>query len=89
MQVGSLVTWKYTDDRLFVVVTMVDNPFMAGASVGVMGVRSGIIVKVDFGDNVGYHYYRVRWFFANDRTHETVEFEDDLVTKEQKCKLEL
>jgi len=41
MKVGSLVTWKYTDDRLFVVVTMVDNPFMAGASVGVMGVRSG------------------------------------------------
>ena len=45
----------------------------------------GIIIKVDFEDNVGYHYYRVRWFFANDRTHETVEFEDDLVTKEEKC----
>ena len=48
----------------------------------------GIIIKVDFDDNVGYPYYRIRWFFANDRTHETVEFEDDLLTKEQKCKLE-
>ena len=41
MQVGSLVTWKYTDDRLFIVVTMVENPFMDGASVGVMSVRGG------------------------------------------------
>ena len=42
MRIGSLVTWKYTDNRLFIVVTMVGNPFMAGASVGVVGVRSGM-----------------------------------------------
>ena len=48
----------------------------------------GIIVDIGFEDNVGYPYYRVRWFFANGVTHETVEFEDDLVTKEEKCKLE-
>jgi len=41
MQVGSLVKWRYTKDKLFIVVTMVENPFMDGASVGVMGVRSG------------------------------------------------
>ena len=40
MQVGSLVTWKYTDDRLFIIVTMVENPFMNGASVGVKSVKS-------------------------------------------------
>ena len=48
----------------------------------------GIIVKVDFEDNVGYPYYRVRWFFRDGGTHETAEFEDDLLTKEEKCKLE-
>ena len=41
MRVGSLVTWKYTDDRLFIVVTMLENPFMDGSSVGVMSVRNG------------------------------------------------
>ena len=41
MRIGSLVTWKYTDDRLFIVVTMVENPFMDGASVGVKNVKSG------------------------------------------------
>jgi len=40
MRVGSLVTWKYTDDRLFIVVTMVKKT-IDGTSVGVMGVRSG------------------------------------------------
>ena len=42
MRVGSLVTWKYTDDRLFIVVTMVENPFMTGASVGVVSVLRGM-----------------------------------------------
>ena len=41
MRIGSLVTWRYTDDRLFIIVTMTDNPFMDGASVGVMSVRGG------------------------------------------------
>jgi len=49
----------------------------------------GIIVKVDFEDNVGYPYYRIRWIFRGGGTNETVEFEDDLLTKEEKCKLEL
>ncbi len=42
MRIGSLVKWKYTDDRLFIVVTMVENPFMDGASVGVVSVRGGM-----------------------------------------------
>ena len=46
----------------------------------------GIVVKIDFEDNVGYPYYRIRWFFDNGGTNETVEFEDDLLTKEEKCK---
>lgn len=46
----------------------------------------GIIVKINFEDNVGYPYYRVRWFFTKGIIHETVEFEEDLVTKEEKCK---
>ena len=50
MRIGSLVTWKYTNDRLFVVVTMVENPFMARASVGVMGVRSGITHNIFVSD---------------------------------------
>ena len=42
MRIGSLVKWKYTDDRLFIVVTMVENPFMDGASVGVKNIKSGM-----------------------------------------------
>ena len=40
MQVGSIVKWKYSGDKLFIVVTMVENPFMDGASVGVKGISS-------------------------------------------------
>ena len=49
----------------------------------------GVIVKVDFDDFAGYPYYRIRWIFRGGGTHETVEYEDDLLTKEEKCKLEL
>jgi hypothetical protein len=41
MQVGSIVRWKYSGDKLFIVVTMVKNPFMDGASVGVVSIKSG------------------------------------------------
>jgi|21_taG_2_1085346.scaffolds.fasta_scaffold02521_3 hypothetical protein len=40
MQIGSIVKWKYSKDKLFIVVTMVENPFMDGASVGVKSVKS-------------------------------------------------
>ena len=42
MQIGSIVKWKYSKDKLFIVVTMVENPFMDGASVGVVSVRGGM-----------------------------------------------
>jgi hypothetical protein len=45
----------------------------------------GIVVKIDFEDNIGLTYYRIRWFLDNGEI-ETVEFEDDLVTVEEKCK---
>ena len=45
----------------------------------------GVIIKADFEDNIGYPYYRIRWFFRGGGTHETVEFEDDLLTKEEVC----
>ena len=41
MQIGSIVKWKYSKDRLFIVVTKVKNPFMNGISVGVKSVNSG------------------------------------------------
>ena len=41
MQVGSIVKWKYSGDKLFIVVTMVKNPFMDDTSVGVRSVKSG------------------------------------------------
>ena len=46
----------------------------------------GVIVKVSFEDNIGQVYYRVYWF--DSWTRWTQEFEEDLVTKEEKCKLE-
>jgi len=41
MQVGSIVKWKYSEDKLFIVVTTVKNPFMDDTSVGVRSVNSG------------------------------------------------
>ena len=41
MQVGSIVKWKYSGDKLFIVVTMIENPFMDDTSVGVVSVKSG------------------------------------------------
>ena len=46
----------------------------------------GIVVRIEFEDSIGYPYYRIRWFFRDGGTHETVEFEDDLLTKEERCK---
>ena len=46
----------------------------------------GIVIKVCTQRDIDEVYYRVRWFFANGVSHETVEFIDDLVTKEEKCK---
>ena len=43
----------------------------------------GVIVKVLFEDNIGQVYYRVHWF--DGWTRWTQEFEEDLVTKEEKC----
>ena len=43
----------------------------------------GIITKVSFEDNIGEVYYRVMWFGG--WTRDTLEFEGDLVTKEEKC----
>ena len=43
----------------------------------------GVIVKVSFEDNTGQVCYRVRWFDSWARW--TLEFEEDLVTKEEKC----
>ena len=43
----------------------------------------GVITKVSFEDNIGEIYYRVMWFGG--WTRDTLEFEDDLVTKEEKC----
>ena len=43
----------------------------------------GVIVKVLFDDNIGQVYYRVHWF--DSWTRFTQEFEEDLVTKEEKC----
>ena len=43
----------------------------------------GIIIKVSFEDNIGEVYYRVMWFGG--WTRDTLEFEGDLVTKEEKC----
>ena len=43
----------------------------------------GVIIKVSFEDNIGEVYYRVRWFDSWSR--ESLEFEGDLVTKEEKC----
>jgi len=43
----------------------------------------GIIVKVLFEDNTGQFCYRVHWFDSWARW--TQEFEDDLLTKEEKC----
>ncbi len=40
----------------------------------------GVIVKVSFEDNTAQVCYRVRWFLRW-----TLEFEEDLVTKEEKC----
>ena len=39
MRVGSIVKWKYSEDVLFIVVSMTGNPFMSGASVVVRPVR--------------------------------------------------
>tara|TARA_Y100000592_G_C5254935_1_gene214585 strand:- start:193 stop:375 length:183 start_codon:yes stop_codon:yes gene_type:complete len=44
----------------------------------------GVIVKVLFEDNIGQVYYHVHWF--DGWTRRTQEFEEDLVTKEEKCK---
>ena len=43
----------------------------------------GVIVKVSFEDNTAQVCYRVRWFDSWARW--TLEFEEDLVTKEEKC----
>ena len=43
MQVGSLVTWKYTKDKLFVVVAMVDKPIRKFSSIKVRSVKTGLI----------------------------------------------
>ena len=42
----------------------------------------GVIIKVSFEDNIGEIYYRVRWL---DSWLCSLEFEGDLVTKEEKC----
>lgn len=44
----------------------------------------GVIVKVSFEDNTAQVCYRVRWF--DSWTRWTLEFEEDLLTKEEKCK---
>ena len=44
----------------------------------------GIIVKVSFEDNMGEVCYRIRWF--DSWAIWTLEFEDDLLTKEEICK---
>jgi uncharacterized protein YodC (DUF2158 family) len=43
----------------------------------------GVIVKVSFDDNIGQVCYRIHWF--NSWARRTLEFEEDLVTKEEKC----
>ena len=43
----------------------------------------GIIVKVSFEDNIGEVCYRIRWL--DSWTRESLEFEDDLLTKEEIC----
>ena len=43
----------------------------------------GVIVKVSFEDNTGQVCYHVRWFSG--WTRNSLEFEQDLVTKEEKC----
>ena len=43
----------------------------------------GVIVKVSVEDNTGQVCYRVRWFDSWSRW--TLEFEEDLATKEEKC----
>ncbi len=50
MQVGSLVKWKYTKDKLFVVVAMVDKPISKFASIKVRAVKTGFIHEMFVSD---------------------------------------
>ena len=50
MQVGSLVKWKYTKDKLFVVVAMVDKPISKFSSIKVRGVKTGLIHEMFLSD---------------------------------------
>ena len=45
----------------------------------------GIIIKVVYEDNIGEVYYRVHWL-ADCWSKESLEFAEDLIIKEEKCK---
>ena len=73
MQVGDLV-WSRWDTSF----REVD-----GYSTVEFGSTVGVIIEILHDDNTGQAHYRVHW---SDGVPDSLEFEYDLVTKEEKCK---